>query len=55
MREYHKINSVFKRDERGNFIEEYADDVFEYLKDNVWVFTEKVDGTNIVVIPLTYL
>lgn len=25
----------------------YADPEFEYLKDNTWVFTEKVDGTNI--------
>ena len=26
---------------------EYTTPEFEYLKDNVWVFTEKVDGTNI--------
>ena len=33
---------------RGKIIEgEYSKPEFEYLKDNQWVFTEKVDGTNI--------
>lgn len=51
MKEYHKIQTVFKRDLENNFktlIEgEYSIPEFEYLKSNEWVFTEKVDGTNI--------
>lgn len=46
---YHKISSVFKRDEKTHkFIPgKYSLPEFEYLKDNQWVGTEKVDGTNI--------
>jgi len=48
MKEYTKIQTVFKRDERKKIVEgSYTLPEFEYLKDNVWVFTEKVDGTNI--------
>lgn len=48
MAEYHKINSIYKRDERGKFIlGEWAAPELGYLADNEWVFTEKVDGTNI--------
>ena len=48
MNEYHKIQSVYKRDERGNMLfGEYSLPEFDYLRDNYWVFTEKVDGTNI--------
>lgn len=49
MGEYHKIQTVFKRDEATKHIVEgdYSLPAFEYLKDNEWVFTEKVDGTNI--------
>ena len=51
MEEYHKIKTVFKRDPETRFktliYGEYALSEFEYLKDNEWVFTEKVDGTNI--------
>lgn len=48
MLEYHKINSIFKRDLKGKFIlNDWADPAFEYLKNNEWVFTEKVDGTNV--------
>ena len=48
MNEYHKIQSIYKRDERGNMLfGEYSLPEFDYLKDNYWVFTEKVDGTNI--------
>jgi hypothetical protein len=52
MSEYHKINSIFKRDETGKrmLFGEYAQPEFAYLADNEWVFTEKVDGTNIRVI-----
>lgn len=48
MTEYHKIDSIYQRDTRGRIIEgQYARPEFEYLADNEWVFTEKVDGTNI--------
>jgi len=47
---YHKINSIFKRDmdtvERLFILGEYADPAIEYLKNNKWDFTEKIDGTN---------
>jgi ATP-dependent RNA circularization protein (DNA/RNA ligase family) len=46
--EYHKIHSLFKRDEKGRMlIGEYSKPEFEYLRSNLWVFDEKVDGTNI--------
>lgn len=47
MKEYHKIHSLFKRDAKGKFTEEWARDEFLVLKDCVWRWTEKVDGTNI--------
>jgi hypothetical protein len=50
MNEYHKIQSMFKRDMPNGgkmLIGEWTTPEFEYLKDNRWVFTEKVDGTNI--------
>ena len=51
MKTYHKIQTVFKRDPKTNFKtllkNEYSIPEFEYLKDNKWIFTEKVDGTNI--------
>lgn len=48
--EYHKINTMLKRNLEGNkkvVIGAWVDPVIEYLKDNDWTFTEKVDGTNI--------
>lgn len=49
--QYHKIQTIFKRDPETNYktlLEgEFSEPHFEYLKDNTWVFTEKVDGTNI--------
>ena len=54
MKPYHKIKTVFKRDPSTNFktllTGEYALPEFEYLENNTWIFTEKVDGTNIRVI-----
>lgn len=52
MKEYHKIQSLYKRDpDTHKFIEgEYSLPEFEFLKDVTWVGTEKVDGTNIRVI-----
>ena len=52
MNEYHKIQTVFKRDmetRNGKTLLEgqWTLPEFEYLADNTWVFTEKVDGTNI--------
>ena len=48
MKTYHKIQTIFKREMKGKLIEEeYSLPEFEYLKDNKWVFTEKIDGTNI--------
>ena len=49
MEEYIKIQTVFKRDEKMKKIIEgdYSLPEFEFLKNNPWVFTEKVDGTNI--------
>ena len=51
MKEYHKIQTVFKRDPDNKFrtlLEgEYSLPEFEYLKGNDWLLTEKVDGTNI--------
>ncbi|KKM01397.1 hypothetical protein LCGC14_1794810 [marine sediment metagenome] len=47
---YHKILSLFKRNMAtdGKFIiGEWTTPELEYLKDNQWVWTEKVDGTNI--------
>lgn len=50
--EYHKIQTIFKRDLKTKKIIEgdYSLPEFDYLKNNDWVFTEKVDGTNIRVI-----
>jgi len=54
MKKYHKIQSIYKRDERTNyktFIEgDYSLPVFRYLRNVEWEFTEKIDGTNIRVI-----
>jgi hypothetical protein len=50
MKEYHKIETIFERDMEGNkkLIEgKFRNPLVEYLKDNEWVFTEKVDGTNV--------
>lgn len=48
--EYPKINTIFKRDmaNRGIIIEgQYSAPAIEYLAENQWEWTEKVDGTNI--------
>ena len=50
MIEYTKIDTLFKRDMEGTkkLIEgEYRNKTVEFLKDNEWIGTEKVDGTNI--------
>lgn len=54
MKEYHKIDTVFKRDpatkHKTLLLGDWAQDAFGYLANNEWVFTEKVDGTNIRVV-----
>ena len=51
MKEYHKIKTVYNRDPENKYktllIGEFATPEFEYLANNEWIFTEKVDGTNI--------
>ena len=50
MREYHKIETVFNRDVDGSkkLIDgSYRSETIEFLKDAKWIWTEKVDGTNI--------
>lgn len=50
MKEYHKIETLYERDITGSkkLIEgKFRNETVEFLKDNQWVFTEKIDGTNI--------
>ena len=53
MKEYPKINTIYKRGaehtlEYGKLLlGQWSQPEFQYLKDCVWVGTEKVDGTNI--------
>lgn len=50
MKEYIKIQTLFKRDmaNNGRIIEgDFSLPEFDYLQNNQWEFTEKVDGTNI--------
>ena len=50
MTEYTKIETVFERDMEGTkkLIEgKFRNETVEYLKDNRWIGTEKIDGTNI--------
>lgn len=45
---YPKIQTLYKRDEDGVLMEgQFSKPEFQYLQDNIWVFTEKVDGTSI--------
>lgn len=48
-KEYHKIETLFERDPATKklIIGKFKNETVEYLKDNEWVFTEKIDGTNI--------
>ena len=51
MKTYHKIPTVYSRDPGTNYksllIGQFATPELDYLQHNIWVFTEKVDGTNI--------
>lgn len=51
--EYHKIETLFERDMEGSkkLIEgKYRNECVEFLAPCKWIFTEKVDGTNVRVI-----
>lgn len=53
MKEYTKIETLFERDINGTkkLIEgKFRNETVEYLKDNEWVCTEKINGTNIGII-----
>ena len=50
MREYHKIETVFNRSTDGDkrlIWGDYRNETVEYLANNIWQFTEKIDGTNV--------
>lgn len=51
---YHKIDSLFKRDPATKFkrflMWDFSRPEFKYLEDTLWVWHEKIDGTNIRVI-----
>jgi len=51
MEKYPKIHTVYLRDPENKYKTlldgQFALPEFEYLADNEWIFTEKVDGTNI--------
>ncbi len=50
MQEYHKIETIFARDMDGSkrlIPGEFRSKTVEFLKDNTWIFTEKIDGTNV--------
>lgn len=50
MKEYEKIDTVFNRDINGTkklILGSYRDETVEFLSNAKWLFTEKIDGTNI--------
>lgn len=49
LKEYHKIETLFERDEKTKKLIEgkFRNETVEYLANNEWEFTEKIDGTNI--------
>ena len=49
MREYHKIETLLDRDEKTFKVQigKWRLPEFAYLAENAWLFTEKVDGTNV--------
>ncbi len=47
---YHKIQTLFKREKEkpcNIIVGQYTLPEFDYLKNNKWAWTEKIDGTNI--------
>ncbi len=50
MKQYEKIEAVFCRDINGTkrlILNNFRNPTIAYLKDNMWAFTGKIDGTNI--------
>lgn len=50
MKEYHKIETLYERAMDGSkklILGKWRNETVEFLKDNRWHFTEKIDGTNI--------
>lgn len=49
LKQYEKIETLFEREETTKKLIEgkFRNETIEYLKDNQWEFTEKIDGTNI--------
>lgn len=47
MERYHKIPSIFKRDNRGKFTQEFSTPEICALQNIEWQMEEKLDGTNI--------
>jgi len=48
MKEYHKIETLLDRDEKFKVIKDkWRLPEFQYLRNNDWLWTEKIDGTNI--------
>lgn len=50
MIQYPKIEAIFQRDMEGTkrMIQgKFRNKAVEYLAENRWIFTEKIDGTNI--------
>ncbi len=54
MKEYHKINSVYARDPESKkiMLGVFSTPEIEFLHRNKWIFTEKIDGTNIRISPV---
>ena len=53
MNTYHKIHNVYKRDHSTNLLleDQFSLPEFEMLQDIQWQWTEKIDGTNIRIMP----
>lgn len=48
MTEYQKIETLFKFDNATKtYLPEFYNPYVEYLKDNAWICSEKIDGTNV--------
>lgn len=50
MKEYHKIRWIYRFDEKTHLPIQEIDEYFVPLKDMKWIFTEKIDWTNIRVV-----
>lgn len=50
MTEYHKIQSVWMRDSKGKFTDDFATPEIRLLSGMEWLWHEKIDGTNVRII-----